>query len=111
VLPELGNTERIRSQYNNASLEVAGSYPAFAEVRSVDVDRGRFYDWNDVNAARKVAFLGSDTAKQLFPGRDPLGETILIGDTPYQVIGVMKKKDQDSSYDGFDINKIFVPYT
>jgi len=24
---------------------------------------------------------------------------------------VMRKKDQDSSYDGFDVNKIFVPYT
>ncbi len=111
VLPELGNTERIRSQYNNASLTVTGSYPEFAEVRSLTVDQGRFYDWDDINQTRRVAFLGSDTAKQLFPGRSSLGETILIGNTPYTVIGVMKKKDQDSSYDGFDINKVFVPYT
>lgn len=111
VLPEVGNTVRIRSQYNNASLEVAGSYPEFAEVRSLAVDQGRFYDWTDVNQTRRVAFLGSDAAKQLFPGRSALGETILLNDIPYHVIGVMKKKDQDSSYDGFDINKIFVPYS
>ncbi len=111
VLPELGNTVRIRSQYNNASLLTSGSYPEFAEVRSLTVAQGRFYDWNDVNQRRRVAFLGSDAAKQLFPGRNALGETILLGDIPYTVIGVMKKKDQDSSYDGFDINKIFVPYT
>src|ERR1035437_6017495 len=111
VLPELGNTVRIRSQYNNASLLISGSYPEFAEVRSLTVAQGRFYDWNDVNQTRRVAFLGSDAAKQLFPGRNALGETILLADTPYTVIGVMKKKDQDSSYDGFDINKVFVPYT
>ena len=69
VLPELGNTLRIRSQYNNASLLVSGSYPEFAEVRSLTVAEGRFYDWDDVNQTRRVAFLGSDAAKQLFPGR------------------------------------------
>jgi putative ABC transport system permease protein len=111
VLPELGNTLRIRSQFNNASLTVSGSYPEFAEVRSLTVASGRFYDWNDVNQTRRVAFLGSDAAKQLFPGRDPMGQTILLADRPYTVVGVMKKKDQDSSYDGFDINKVFVPYS
>ncbi len=111
VLPELGNTLRIRSQFNNASLMVSGSYPEFAEVRSLTVAQGRFYDWDDMNQTRRVAFLGSDAAKQLFPGRNPLGETILLADRPYTVVGVMKKKDQDSSYDGFDVNKIFVPYS
>jgi putative ABC transport system permease protein len=111
VLPELGNTLRIRSQFNNASLMVSGSYPEFAEVRSLTVAQGRFYDWDDVNQTRRVAFLGSDAAKQLFPGRNPLGETILLADRPYTVVGVMKKKDQDSSYDGFDVNKVFVPYS
>jgi putative ABC transport system permease protein len=111
VLPELGTTVRIRSQYNNASLLVSGSYPEFQEVRSLTVAQGSFYNWEDVRQARRVAFLGSDAAKQLFPGRAAIGETILLADHPYQVIGVMKKKDQDSSYDGFDINKVFVPYT
>ncbi len=111
VLPELGNTLRIRSQFNNASLMVSGSYPEFAEVRSLTVAQGRFYDWDDMNQTRRVAFLGSDAAKQLFPGRNPLGETILLADRPYTVVGVMKKKDQDSSYDGFDVNKVFVPYS
>ena len=111
VLPELGNTLRIRSQFNNASLMVSGSYPEFADVRSLTVAQGRFYDWDDMSQTRRVAFLGSDAAKQLFPGRNPLGETILLADRPYTVVGVMKKKDQDSSYDGFDVNKIFVPYS
>jgi putative ABC transport system permease protein len=58
-----------------------------------------------------VAFLGSEIKKQLFPGRDPIGENIYLNDMPFKVIGVMKTKDQDSSYDGFDVNKIFVPFS
>ena len=38
---------------------------------------GRFYDWSDMREGRRVAFLGSDAAKQLFPGRNPVGENDL----------------------------------
>jgi putative ABC transport system permease protein len=33
-----------------------------------------------------------------------------LNDFPYTVIGVMAKKKQDSSYDGWDVNKVFVPF-
>ncbi len=60
---------------------------------------------------RRVAFLGSDAAKQLFPGRNPVGENVYLNDFPFVVIGVMAKKKQDSSYDGWDVNKIFIPFS
>jgi putative ABC transport system permease protein len=47
----------------------------------------------------------------LFADRPALGETIHIGRFPYKVIGVMRKKEQDSSYDGRDISKVFVPFS
>ncbi len=111
ALPELEqDTVRAHSNYNNAALLVTGSYPEFAYIRSLDVGMGRFYDWNDQHEGRRVAFLGSDAAKQLFPGRNPVGENLYLNDFPYVVIGVMAKKKQDSSYDGWDVNKIFVPF-
>jgi putative ABC transport system permease protein len=112
AIPELEQeTVLTHSNYNNASFEVAGSYPQFSEVRSLNVGLGRFYDWNDVRDARRVAFLGSDAAKQLFPGRNPVGENIYLNDFPFVVIGVMQKKKQDSSYDGWDVNKVFIPFS
>jgi putative ABC transport system permease protein len=110
VLPELGNKVLIHSNFNAATLLVTGSHPPFAEVRSLNVGEGRFYNWDDVREARRVAFLGSDARKQLFGSRPVVGETVYLNDIPYQVIGVMKAKEQDSSYDGADINKIFIPY-
>ena len=97
--------------YNNAAFTVTGSYPPFGYIRSLDVGDGRFYDWDDMREARRVAFLGSDAAKQLFPGRNPVGDTIYLNDFPYTVIGVMAKKKQDSSYDGWDVNKVFLPFS
>jgi putative ABC transport system permease protein len=112
VLPELGQPSiSVRSAYNAAALLVTGSLPPFAEIRSVAVAEGRFYSDEDVHEARRVAFLGSDVRQQLFARREALGQTIYVGDFPYTVIGVMKAKEQDSSYDGQDVQKVFIPIT
>ena len=111
VLPELGNNAPIRSRYNSASLLITGSLPPFQEIRSIYIGEGRFYSWEDDAQERAVAVLGSEAKKQLFGTRDALGETIYLGDFPYRVIGVMREKEQDSSYDGRDINKVFIPFS
>ena len=112
VLPELGQgSVKVTSSYNAGAFEVTGSTPPFQIVRSTEVAQGRFYSWEDYREARKVAFIGTEVKKQLFGARNPIGETLMIKNTPFTVIGVMKQKDQDSSYDGFDVNKVFVPYT
>lgn len=112
AIPELEQQDvRTHSNYNNAAFLVTGSYPEFGYIRSLTVGNGRFYDWDDENNGRRVAFLGSDAAKQLFPeGRNPVGENVYLNDIPYLVVGVMAKKKQDSSYDGWDVNKVFVPF-
>jgi putative ABC transport system permease protein len=112
AIPELEqDTVLTHSNFNNASFTVTGSYPQFAYIRSLDVGQGRFYDWDDMREARRVAFLGSDAAKQLFPGRNPVGENVYLNAFPFVVVGVMAKKKQDSSYDGWDVNKIFIPFS
>lgn len=111
VLPELGNSVPVRSNYNSATLLVTGSLPPFAEIRTIPVAEGRFYNWDDVRESRRVAFLGSDAKKQLFGSRPAPGETVYLAGLPYLVIGVMQHKEQDSSYDGRDISKVFVPIT
>ncbi|PYU89672.1 MAG: hypothetical protein DMG25_18525 [Acidobacteria bacterium] len=111
VLPELGTEKPVRSLYNSGTISVVGSLPPFAEIRTIPIAQGRFYNWDDRSEGRRVAVLGSDTKSQLFATHPPLGETVHIGDFPYTVIGVMKAKDQDSSYDGFDVRKVFIPFS
>ncbi len=111
VIPEIGNQVSLRSRYNGGTLLTEGSLPPFAEMRSLDVAEGRFYDDDDVANVNRVAFLGSDARKQLFGSREAIGETVWLADVPYTVIGVMKPKNQNSSYDGQDVRKLFIPYS
>ena len=112
AIPEL-EQDNVRSHtaYNAAAFTVTGSFPEFGDIRSLGVGSGRYYNWDDQNDSRRVAFLGSDAAKQLFPHGDAVNQTVYLNDIPYTVIGVMLKKKQDSSYDGWDVNKIFVPFS
>ncbi len=111
VIPELGNRINATSSYNNSQPLVTGSLPPFADIRSLSVGEGRFYNWDDVREARHVAFLGTNVKKQLFATRPAVGETVSLNGIPFTVIGVMKAKDQDSSYDGWDVDKIFIPFS
>jgi len=112
VLPELRRSGiNIRSPYNSATLEVTSSLPPFAYIRSISVAKGRFYNWNDQNKAHRVAFLGSDVANQLFASREAVGKFIYLNDIPYTVIGVMEHKEQNNSYDGRDITKVYIPFS
>jgi len=110
VIPELGQTVPVRSAHNSGNLLVTGSSPDFAHIRSISVAEGRYPNREDEARVRRVAFLGSDAKKQLFGERPAMGETIHIREFPYTVVGLMEHKEQDSSYDGRDINKVFVPF-
>ena len=83
AIPELEqNDVRAHSNFNNAAFTVTGSHPPFGYIRSLDVGAGRFYNWDDQKEARRVAFMGSDAAKQLFPGRNPVGENVYLNAFP-----------------------------
>src|ERR1700751_809291 len=109
-MPELGSDVQVRTLFNSGTIPVVGALPPFSEIRSVQPAQGRFYNNEDNENARNVAFLGSDVKKQLFADREAMGQTVWMNGIPYTVIGVMKAKDQNSSYDGFDTRKIFVPF-
>jgi len=111
TIPELEqNTVRSHTAYNAAAFTVTGSMPEFSEIRSLGVSEGRFYNSNDMAEVRRVAFLGSDAKKQLFGSRSAVDQLVYLNDIPFTVVGVMSSKKQDSSYDGWDVNKVFIPY-
>jgi putative ABC transport system permease protein len=111
IMPELTRSSTpVRSAYNSASLLVSGSQPPYQKIRYLPAAEGRFFTWEDDREGRRVAFLGTEARKQLFGPHKSLGERISIAGFPYEVIGVLENKEQDSDYDGRDVQKIFVPY-
>jgi putative ABC transport system permease protein len=94
----------------NTTLEdvsVVGTTPDYTTVRNVEIGSGRFITDADNEGVEKVVVLGSDVAEELFPGDDPIGQTIYANNTQMVVIGVLATKGLSSGTD-FD-QLIYVP--
>ena len=63
--------------------------PAIVDLR---LARGSFFTEDEVAYARSVCVLGAAAAQELFGSDDPLGRTVTIGRTTYDVIGVLARK-------------------
>lgn len=95
---------------------VAGVWPDYTYMRNVIPDRGgRFINQEDVDRRRRVAVLGNEARDFLFPDAGPevdvVGRLIMIGETPFTVVGVMRPKQQSSSYSSRDQDRVFIPGT
>jgi len=101
----------VKSVYNAATLNVDGVEPQYQDIRTIEVDRGRLLRFTDNDAALRVAVIGMDATTQLFGSRESLGQTVNLNGIPYTVIGRIRKKDQDSSYNGQDNERVFIPYS
>lgn len=73
--------------------------------------QGSFYSDADEANAAAVAVIGQKVReKMLDPGRDPLGQYLLIGNVPFQVVGILAGKGASSGDQDSD-GRIVVPYS
>lgn len=95
---------------NNTVRNVIGVWPDFGTMRNLIADTGsRWINNNDIADKRRVLFIGDLLAKDLFGDSIAVGKEVLLNGTPFVVIGVMKPKKQDSSYNGRDARKAYIP--
>jgi putative ABC transport system permease protein len=119
-IPEI---ERISPEYSRRGTPVrngraimnpniTGVWPAYTYMRNVIPDvGGRFLNDDDVDQRRRVVVLGDKVRDLLFEGTagDVVGRRILIGETPFTIVGVMRPKNQSSSYNSRDQDRVFIP--
>jgi putative ABC transport system permease protein len=93
-----------RTKTNTWVAGVTASYESIHNQRAV---RGHLISPTDEAFGRDVALVGQVAAARLFPGQDPLGRVIRIGNHEFEVIGVQDRKGKlaDENLD----NRIFVP--
>ena len=58
-----------------------------------------------------MVFLGYEVARKLFGAQPAVGQTIRIGNRPFEIVGVMEDKVQMSSYFSPDKYCAFIPWT
>ena len=113
AIPETNRAFPVRAGEVDHRVTVVATGADFPTVRSWNPVRGSFFTAEHEERHALVAAIGHSAWRILFPdGRDPVGEYIRIGNTPFQVIALMERKGVVTGGGRHDRDEqIWVPYT
>jgi macrolide transport system ATP-binding/permease protein len=93
VSPERRSSATLRFGSIDYRSEVHGVWPENRPTQDWQMRSGSFINQEDVDDYAAVTVLGKTVVDALFPGgEDPVGRYVLIGNIPFEVIGVLEPK-------------------
>ena len=85
--------EKIKYKKNITSdVNVAAITLEFQNIRSFEIDKGRYFSPFEASSGKNVAIIGSEIAQRLFEKTEAVGKEISIAGFKTTVIGVLKKE-------------------
>ena len=102
------NTMRVQvvSSYGNHQTAVQGVYPDYFNIRRWNAVAGELFTHDDMITMRRVCCIGQSSARELFGGVYPIGQTIRVNRITFEVIGLLEAKG--SGGEGRDFDDIIV---
>ena len=110
VTPTVNARSQLVTGNMNWNTQVQGVSEQYPDVRKWTIQSGEFFGESDVRTAARVIVIGQTIGDNLFPGMDPVGQTLRVANMPFRVIGVMARKGQDQQGRDQD-DTAFAPYT
>jgi len=93
------------------AFQVNGDYPEFKQQQPMDILKGRWINYSDIDKLMKTAVIGTGVEKALFDiGEDPIGEYISLQGVNFKVIGVFDNPNSQGDSEE-EANNIFIPFT
>ncbi len=106
-----GTPVRLADKINRPNI--TGIIPEYGPMRNIwPQPGGRWLNEMDIEKRRRVVFLGNRLKDFLFGApTNAIGKYVYLGEIPFLVVGVLKEKTQNSSYNSRDQDRAFIPST
>jgi putative ABC transport system permease protein len=72
--------------------DIYGTDDQYLAVHGYDIERGRYFTPQEVERRANVTVIGPSTREALFKNRNPLGQSVRVGNIPFTVIGEYTSK-------------------
>ncbi|WP_442844458.1 ABC transporter permease [Leeuwenhoekiella sp. H156] len=106
-----GGANNVVRGINTGAFNVYGDYPEYIEQQPMNITSGRFLNYGDIEARRKVAVIGEGVRNALYDkGEDFIGTYIKINGVNFMVVGTyaVVASNGDSEEEQ---KQIYVPFT
>ncbi len=110
VVAERSGRKTLRFGNTDYATSVQGVSAGFPIARDWPVAQGNFFNARDVESYAPVIVLGETVRKTLFADTEAVGQYVLVGNIPFQVIGVMGSKGA-APWGGDQDDVTYVPIT
>jgi putative ABC transport system permease protein len=100
----------VKYREKTASPSVIGVSANWIDVRGEDIAFGSGITPEDEASLARVAVIGEDVRKALFPDEDPIGKQLRIADVPFEIKGVLGSRGVGPGGASMD-NMLVIPVT
>jgi putative ABC transport system permease protein len=94
VAPLSAGTARFSHEGRFRDVRVMGTTSEFEDIRGLQLRSGQFLPPGDPREGDAVVVIGPKIQAAIFPGENPIGQAVRIGDWRFRVIGVMEEKGE-----------------
>ena len=108
--PYATSSSKISGSKDEKTGTIIGTTAAYTEIQNLTLASGRFIKSPDVYNHTNVVVINEDLAKAVIGRTDVVGETISLGGTSYQIIGVLESSTSTST-DEEAYYEAYIPYT
>jgi len=101
IAPQVSQSAVVKYGSKTKNSTMNGTTAEYQAVNDVTVQQGRFIMPVDVTNRQNVAVIGTAIVKELFSGKDPIGEKIKINGHLFTVVGILQQRNngQDNTSD------------
>ena len=100
------NANGVTLTYDGATYSpssFSGTTPSYEQARDYTTAEGSWFTSADEIDHSRVLVVGPTVVSELFGGQDPVGDTVQVNGTNYQIIGVTASKGSNGTSDQDDV--------
>jgi putative ABC transport system permease protein len=91
-------------------INLVGVTSGFQRIRNLLIQRGRYFDEDDMSSRSKVCLLTQELADLVFPADNPVGKDIRVGELSFTVIGVFRERVATFGQSEITRESVLVPF-
>jgi putative ABC transport system permease protein len=95
ITPRLRKGTTAKYKKETGSYSVRAIMPDHQKIEKTLITKGRYINENDVNKKLKVVVIGKKIKDDLFGDEEPVGKTIILNNSTFNVIGVFEDEGND----------------
>lgn len=107
--PVAASSVTASSTYSEETANIYGTTGSYAEIQGLELYSGRFLKKTDIENHTNVIVINAGLATQIMGRMNVVGENISLDGVDYQIIGVLKADENDSTTT--ENYEAYIPYT